>query len=159
MPRRAATLTDHARRISRAPALLADDLSRTPSLEELAAAAAYSPFHFHRAHRALLGGTPAETLARLRLAHAAALLLKTEDPTIRVARATGYGSVSAFARAFREAYGLPPGAYRRGEAIGTALLEEETMTDIALTDLPALRLAGLRHRGSYDAIGGVFDRL
>lgn len=151
------TLTDHARRIARAMAHLAERPDRTPSLEELASVAAFSPYHFHRAYRALAGETPAETLARLRLSRAAAALLKTDAPIAQVAREAGYGSVPAFTRAFREALGVPPGAYRARAGIGMAVKEDEM--EVILTATPAMHLAMLPHTGPYEAIGPAFDRV
>jgi len=156
MPIKTTTLTDHARRIARAMAHLAERLDQPPSLDELAAIAAFSPYHFHRAYRALAGETPVETLARLRLSRAAAALIKTDAPMARIARQAGYASVPAFTRAFREAHGIPPGAYRARAGIGT---EMDMTTGIEILDFPALHLAALPHRGSYDAIGPVFARL
>jgi AraC family transcriptional regulator len=153
------TLLAHGARIARAMALLAADPSRTPRLEELAEAAAFSPYHFHRVYRELAGETPAETLARLRMSRAAADLIKTPLPMARVARRAGFGSVPAFTRAFRAAYGLPPGAYRQARGIGAPHPEEERMGPVTIGSLPPLRLAVIGHRGAYDAIGGVYDRL
>jgi AraC family transcriptional regulator len=169
MPIKTRTLTDHAARIARAMAHLAARPDRTPSPEELAEVAAFSPWHFHRAYRSLTGETPAETLARIRLSRAAAALIKSEAPLARIATEAGYGSVSAFTRAFREALGLPPGAYRARAAIGSAIPstaaigtpipEEETMQDIIIVETPAMHLAALPHQGSFDTMGAVFDRL
>ncbi len=159
------TKLDYGRRIARAMALIAADPASNPSLEALAAAAAFSPFHFHRIYRELTGETPAETLARERLSRAAALLARGGVPVAEVARACGYGSAPAFTRAFRAAYGLPPAAYRDSGGIGAALPHpnpgklETAMFDIAIREEPALRLATLPHRGAYTAIGPVFDRL
>ena len=154
-----ATLTDHARRIARAMALLAERVDAPPSLEEMAGVAAFSPCHFHRAYRSLTGETPAETLARLRLSRAAVVLIKSDAPMAKVAKGAGYGSVAAFNRAFREAHGLPPGAYRAAGGIGSPKQEEEAMHHVRMIDWPAMTLAVLDHRGPYDDIGAVFDRL
>jgi AraC family transcriptional regulator len=159
------TRLDYARRVARAMALIAQDPSRPRSLEELAGAAAFSPFHFHRIYREITGETPAETLARERLSHAAGLLVREAAPVAAVARACGYGSAAAFTRAFRATYGIPPAAYRARRGIGTprpapAPIEKETsMFDVTIRDEPALRLAALAHRGPYGAIGTSFDRL
>jgi len=161
------TRLDYGRRIARAVALIAADPARAPGLEELAEAAAFSPFHFHRIYREITGETPAETLARERLSRAAALLVKGGEPVAAVARRCGYGSAAAFTRAFRAAYGIPPAAYRDGGGIGAARAapasgtpEEETpMLDVEIRQEPALRLAVLPHRGAYARIGTVFDRL
>jgi AraC family transcriptional regulator len=158
------TKLDYGRRVARAMALIAADPTRTRSLDELAEAAAFSPFHFHRIYREITGETPAETLARERLSRAAVLLVRGGQPIAAVARASGYGSAAAFTRAFRAAYGIPPAAYRDAGGIGlprrpTAEKGETTMHEITIRQEPALRLAALEHRGSYDAMGGTFDRL
>ncbi len=163
-PAKAATRLDYGRRIARAMALIAADPARPPSLEALAEAAAFSPFHFHRLYREMTGETPAETLARERLSRAAGLLVKGGEPVAAIARRCGYGSAAAFTRAFRAAYGTPPGAYRDAGGIGAPLFhvkhpEETPMLEVTIREEPALRLAALAHRGPYIQIGTVFDRL
>lgn len=164
-PAKASTRLDYGRRIARAMALIAADPARNPSLEELAAAAAFSPFHFHRIYRELTGETPAETLARERLSRAALLLVREKLAVAAVAARCGYGSAAAFTRAFRAAYGIPPAAYRDSGGIGAKLPapapepRETTMHEVSIRDEPALRLAALEHRGPYGRIGTTFDRL
>jgi AraC family transcriptional regulator len=94
MAARLPTQHDYGRRIARAIALIAADPARNPGLEELAAAAAFSPFHFHRVYREITGETPAETLARERLSRAAALLVRDALPVAVVAKRCGYGSAA-----------------------------------------------------------------
>ncbi|MBC9206914.1 AraC family transcriptional regulator [Roseomonas aerophila] len=157
------TLLDYDRRIARAIAWLAANPGQSPSLEVLAAAAAFSPCHFHRIYRAMTGETPAATLARQRLQRAAGELLGTARPMARVARRAGFGSVAAFTRAFRAAHGLPPAAYRRRGGIGRPLqecpMQESTMFDVTIEVMPPLRLAAIRHTGPYADIAPTFDRL
>jgi AraC family transcriptional regulator len=159
------TRLDYGRRIARAMALIAADPARSPTLEELAGAAAFSPFHFHRIYRELTGETPAETLARLRLSQAAVLLVRDGLPVAVVAARCGYGSAAAFTRAFRAAYGIPPAAYRDRGGIAAALpppkptAEDDAMHEITIRAEPALRLAALAHRGAYSLMGNTFDRL
>ncbi|MGG5887694.1 AraC family transcriptional regulator [Falsiroseomonas sp. HC035] len=165
MATRLLTQHDYGRRIGRAIALIAADPARNPGLEELAAAAAFSPYHFHRIYREITGETPAETLARERLSRAAGLLVRDGLPVALVAKRSGYGSAAAFTRAFRAAYGTPPAAYRDSGGIGAALPaptstpQEIGMFDIEIRHEPALRLAALAHRGPYAGMGTVFDRL
>jgi AraC family transcriptional regulator len=165
MAARLLTQHDYGRRIARAIALIAADPARSPGLEELAAAAAFSPYHFHRIYREITGETPAETLARERLSRAAVLLVRDALPVAAVAKRCGYGSAAAFTRAFRAAYGTPPAAYRDSGGIGAGLPaptsdpKETGMFDIEIRHEPALRLAALPHRGPYAEMGTVFDRL
>jgi len=68
------TFNHYAVRIDRAIALLAQRLAAgepPPTLDEMAAAAHFSPFHFHRIYRALTQETLAQTVARLRQDRAA----------------------------------------------------------------------------------------
>lgn len=157
------TQQDYGRRIARAIARIAADPARNPGLEELADAAAFSPYHFHRIYREITGETPAETLARERLSLAAALLMRGGPPVAAVARRCGYGSAAAFTRAFRAAYGIPPAAYRDSGGIGLPVpardTEESTMFPIEIRHEPALRLASVAHRGAYTGIGTSFQRI
>jgi AraC family transcriptional regulator len=164
LPARTATLVQYGSRVARAIAHLVAHADRTPSLEELAEVAAFSPYHFHRIYRALTGETPAETLTRERLSRAAAALLRTRQPIAAIARRAGYGSAAAFTRAFRAAHGIPPGTYRTRRGIGlprppATIGETEIMHSVTIREEPPLRLAVLAHRGPYTAIGGTFDRL
>jgi AraC-like DNA-binding protein len=63
-------------------------------------------------------GTPAAPpisyLTRLRLARAAGYLATTTKNVGHVAHLVGYESEASFSKAFRRAFGRPPGDYRRG---------------------------------------------
>lgn len=166
MPTKPATQLDYGRRIARAMAHVAGRPDRAPTLEELAAVAAFSPCHFHRIYRAVAGETPAETLARARLSRAAVELLRSGMPVELVARRAGYGSAAAFTRAFRAAHGVPPAAYRARGGVGLPVPfgdstseENGAVFHIDMRELPALRLAAVRHIGPYHGIGAAFDRL
>lgn len=100
------------RRIRRAIELMHAHLERELSLEELAAAAYLSPFHFARLFKKLLGTSPHAYLALLRVRRAQTLLAETDLSVTEVAARVGYGSSSHFAKAFRQATGLTPRAFR-----------------------------------------------
>lgn len=164
MAARARTGRDYATRIARAMELIAARPGDPPTLDELADAAAFSPFHFHRIYREIAGETPVETAARARLTGAAVALLKGGLAVAEVAKRAGYGSQAAFTRAFRAVYGIPPAAYRARGGLGfpvraTSQDEESIMFDVAFRPFPPLRLAALRHVGSFDGVGAAFDRL
>lgn len=100
------------RRIRRAIELMHAHLNRDLQLEEIAAAAFLSPFHFARLFKKLTGASPHAYLATLRVARAQALLAETDFSISEVSERVGYSSPSHFTKAFRQATGLAPRAYR-----------------------------------------------
>ncbi|MDT5121422.1 MAG: AraC family transcriptional regulator [Acidobacteriota bacterium] len=101
------------RRIRRAIELMHAHLSRELPLEEIAAAAYLSPFHFARLFKKLTGASPHAYLATLRTAHAQTLLADTDLSISEVSARVGYSSPSHFTKAFRQATGLTPRAFRK----------------------------------------------
>jgi methylphosphotriester-DNA--protein-cysteine methyltransferase len=84
-------------------------------VERLARELAMSPSSFARHFRAGAGTTPGRALVSLRLESGRALL-ERGDRVLDVALALGFGSGSAFARAWRRRYGVSP--RRRGPRPG-----------------------------------------
>jgi AraC family transcriptional regulator len=109
------------RRIRRAIELMHAHLSRELPLEEIAAAAFLSPFHFARLFKKLTGASPHAYLAALRVARAQSLLAETDLSISEVSARVGYSSPSHFTKAFRQATGLAPRAYR------AALVSQKTV--------------------------------
>jgi AraC family transcriptional regulator len=157
------TARDYGRRIERVVAFIGAHLDDPLDLERLAAVACFSPYHFHRIYRAIAGETTADTLRRLRLHRAAGEIVRDSTPIAAVARRAGYGSVAAFGRAFRAAYGATPAAYRKRGRLVTvgpfAATQEGLMYEVSIRELAPVRLAALRHVGPYMGIGPVFERL
>ena len=133
------------------------------ALARLADIACLSPYHWHRLYRAVLGETIYETLKRIRLHHAARLLLDSHKPLPDIARACGYGgNAQSFARIFRDAYGMSPQDYRaRGGVPYPALPPERTTATypVKIRDIAALPVVALPHHGDYMSIGASFSQL
>ncbi|MCF7221073.1 AraC family transcriptional regulator [Marilutibacter chinensis] len=165
--KRPATRRSYAARVEKVVAHLADRLDQPLKLEQLAAIGHFSPFHFHRIYRGLMGETVAETLRRMRLHRAAVELVHGRHTLETVARRCGYGSGAAFNRAFAQAYGMPPGAFRRRQDRPIAGLscpdsdssEDTDMYEVKIEALPSHHVAALRHVGPYHQIGRAFERL
>jgi AraC family transcriptional regulator len=100
--------------LRRAQELLRDDCGRDLSLAEVARAAGVHPVHLTRVFRRHLRCTPGGYLRRCRLDKAAALLSAGTTRLSDVAQACGFFDQAHFTRAFKQAYGLPPSAYRAG---------------------------------------------
>lgn len=82
------------------------------TLDELAAGAALSPFHFLRIFERVVGVTPGQYMLRMRLHRAAVRLRRSDDTIAVVALDCGFEDLSTFNRQFRRATSLTPGAYR-----------------------------------------------
>jgi AraC family transcriptional regulator len=100
------------RRIRRAVELMHIKLAEDLSLDEIAAAAYLSPFHFARLFKKITGSAPHAYLAALRANRAQVLLAETDLSVTEIASQVGYSSSSHFTKAFRTATGLTPRAFR-----------------------------------------------
>lgn len=165
---RRATKLDYAERMARVVAHIGGHLDDPLDLEGLAGIACFSPYHFHRTYRLVVGETPDQTVRRLRL-HRAAVALSEAGPSLaEIAQRAGYGSPEAFSRAFTAAYGHAPSAYRAqrvsGELPGIGATPpppgtsaEDVAYTVEIKTLPGFRLFGLPHQGDYNAIAAVFE--
>lgn len=80
-----------------------------PTVGELAAAAALSPYHFIRLYQIATGETPVVTARRLKLQAARTrLLTQPRASVLDVALSCGYENAQAFTRAFRREFGCVP---------------------------------------------------
>jgi AraC-like DNA-binding protein len=83
------------------------------NLEDVAAHADISPFHFLRLFSSVLGVTPHQYLVRSRLRHAARLLADDARSVTDVAYDVGFGDLSNFVRTFHRAAGVSPRRFRQ----------------------------------------------
>jgi AraC family transcriptional regulator len=98
--------------VDRVTELVETGLHDVLRLEDLAAAARLSPYHFHRAFRAS-SGMPPHAFVTARRMDRARLLLCTSGRTVdEVAVAVGFRNLSHFRRVFRRHHGLAPSAFR-----------------------------------------------
>jgi len=78
----------------------------------LAQAAGMSRSSFNASFRAVTGEPPISYLTGLRLSRAAGYLSSTSKNVGQIARLVGYDNEASFSKAFRRAFGRPPGQYR-----------------------------------------------
>ena len=152
--------TDYQERIGRVTAYIHDHLADELDLNRLAEVAHLSPYHWHRVYHALHGETIAATVRRLRLHRASGYLANTTMAVAQIARKCGYPNAQSFTRAFGSAYGMSPAHYRvRGShavfRVGQAQ-PEAAGYKVDVRQVPAVRLAGMEHKGSYMLIGKAF---
>ena len=82
------------------------------SLQQVAASAALSPYHFLRLFKDQVGVTPHAYIRHLRLQRATLLLSRSDEPISDIASHLGFSSPGHFTESFRHHYGLTPSQYR-----------------------------------------------
>lgn len=82
-------------------------------LSSVARAAGLSQWHFQRIFKSLTGETLKTYIRARRLAHSLEHLLTTHLRVLDIALLAGFESQEAFARAFKQSFGLTPQAYRK----------------------------------------------
>lgn len=89
------------------------------SLDELARSAGTSRSVLAQRFTDLVGTAPMQYLTQWRMLLAANLLRRSDAQLARIAEDVGYQTDTAFSRAFRREFGLPPAAWRREQAVRT----------------------------------------
>ena len=90
--------------------------ARPWTLEELARVAGTSRSVLAERFPELVGLAPMQYLAQWRMLLATNLLARSNAPLAHIAEEVGYQTDTAFSRAFRREYGMPPAAWRRRQA-------------------------------------------
>jgi AraC family transcriptional regulator len=130
-------------------------------LEDVARAACFSPYHFHRIFQALMGETLATFVKRIRLERSVYLLSHRPGATLTdIALSCGFSSSSDFSRSFRAQYGVAPRRFNvegfrrsRRTAMRMSRLPAGTNPDgfvVALRNCPARRVAYIRVHRPYE---------
>jgi AraC family transcriptional regulator len=158
--------SDYTKRIERVIAAVADSLEHDrdlPSTATLASIANFSPYHFMRIYRALAGESLGTTVQRLRLARAAHLLAASAAPISEVSGRVGFETPQAFARAFREHFGVAP-SEARAESVATAIVapppsRPQPAIRVDVVTLAPFRVAVKRTEGVYGKLDEVYRNL
>jgi AraC family transcriptional regulator len=174
---RETTLTDYRERILSVLVHIQQNLDAALSIEALARRAYFSPFHFHRVFRGMVGESVMQHVRRLRLERAAMRLKHGDDPVTRIAFDAGYETHEAFTRAFRSMFGVAPSRFRdRARAVSlppapsgvhyaaasdTAAIEfrekEARPMQVEVRRIPPMRVAFKRHTGPYMEVGRTWE--
>jgi AraC family transcriptional regulator len=148
------------------------------SLEQLAALACFSPYHFHRIFTGMLGESLKSHIRRLRLERAASRLKLSRMPVIEVALEAGYDSHEGFSRAFKSAFRSSPSGFRHLKGacwqawarsgvhydkaqplknFKTTRTLNQNMK-VTIKKIEPMRVAFLRHLGPYSQCGATWDK-
>ncbi len=90
-----------------------DHVVENPSLSEISRQVGYSPWYCSEQFHRVAGMTVKEYVAKRRLCLAALALRDTDMSVIDIAYEYGFSSQQALTRAFKNAYGCAPAAYRK----------------------------------------------
>jgi AraC-like DNA-binding protein len=89
------------------------NLSKRPTIRELADVAGMSIYQLDRRMNRVFGLTTGQWILKSRISHASAVLIDTNLPIADVALEAGYADQSSFTRQFRRSTGLAPSEYRK----------------------------------------------
>lgn len=170
------TQKDYEARVVRVLGYIQRHLDDELTLDALASLAHFSPYHFHRIFRGMVGESIMEHVRRLRLERAALRLKFGEEPIASLGVQAGYQSPEAFSRAFRNHFGASPSDFRRTQRAlpyaGTGVhysdgdiehFEPITTTgapmEITIEKLDEQRVAYIRHNGPYEEVGPTWQKL
>lgn len=103
-------------RIQNAIEFIENHLQEELTIQEIAAKANFSPFHFQRLFQLISGFTVHEYIRKRRLTEAAIQLKETDDNILEIAISFQYASQEAFTRAFAGCFGMTPAKYRKADA-------------------------------------------
>ena len=166
---RKTTRQDYEERLLRVLVHIQQHLDDKPSLEDLAAVAHFSPFHFHRVFRGMTGESVQAYQRRLKLERAAGRLIQTDDSVLQIALEAGFESHAAFTRAFKAQRGLAPSAWREASRVDfsqttdpRALLAQsrgEIEMEVKIVEEKDLQVAFVRHTGPYNQCGQAWEKL
>lgn len=173
---------DYVARVNRAIDHVIAHLDQPLRLDDVARVANFSPFHFHRVFRSLVGATLNKFVKRLRLERA--LFQMSHDPKrslTEIALACGFSSSSDFTRSFKQNYGVPPSVFdlktwrdgRREQLKSMVCSGDGHLLDrlppgenpdgfeVALRDLPARSVAYVRVLDPFQGTGvlDAYERL
>jgi len=176
-PATSAPPVDYVERVNRAIDHVVSNLASPLRLDDVARAASFSPFHFHRVFRAVVGVTLNQFVKRVRLERAMYRMSHAPGRSLtEIALDCGFQSSSDFSRSFKQRYGVPPSAFdlktwratRRDDLEGLIVDdhgrpvlqrlspgENPDGFEVELVDLPPRRMAYLRVLDPYH--GGVVE--
>jgi AraC family transcriptional regulator len=173
-------------RLNTAIAFIEANLSEKLSLEIIAEKAHFSPFHFHRLFKLVVGETLQNFIIRKRIEKAAAYLLYQKEKNITlIAEKVGFSNLSAFSKSFKKFYGISPNKFkeespdkyskiRKTESkigkvsvtfeqyicnVNNALNWLKMKTNTEIKKVPRLDLGYIAHKGKMEAIGSVYNKL
>jgi AraC family transcriptional regulator len=149
------TLQTYRHRVLRVLLYIQEHLDGDLTRDSLAKIGGFSPYHFHRIFRAMVGEPVHKHVRRLRLEAAAVKLTQSAPTVTELAFDAGYETHEAFTRAFKARFGVPPSKFRLARENGRDIVERT----VEIKNVPEQRIAFVRHIGPYDEVGAAWGEL
>ncbi|HPR33213.1 MAG TPA: AraC family transcriptional regulator [Prolixibacteraceae bacterium] len=182
------TETEYISRINKAFDYIDKNLEKSLSLEELAAVASFSKFHFSRIFQSMVGESPFQFILRVRLERAAMMLLSLPHLSVtEIGYKCGFSDISVFSRNFKTFFRVSATRFREEKPCFSNIRQSDrnsrqpddkpvlyfctesqtlkwrtTMNinkSVEVKKLPAMNLAYLRHMGPYKGDANLFEKL
>jgi AraC family transcriptional regulator len=166
------TQNNYIQSVNRVIDLINLHFSEELTLERLAGVACFSPFHFHKIFKAVVGETHQKYINRIRLERAVQLMDEGMSLT-GVAMAVGFSTPSHFSDAFKKLYKISPRKYREKRKLKKHKISKVSPTDtvyiadndkgfgkLRLHEFSDYTVAYVRHIGDYNfRIGLAWQKL
>jgi AraC family transcriptional regulator len=130
-------VVDYRKRINQASAFIQNNIFRQVSIKEVADAANFSPFHFHRIFLAFTGETIFEYQTRARMKKAVELLISGHRSN-DIAAKIGYQTTAAFTKAFKRTFGCSLTTYKQKFLSDKIIFPKATQDSPLVRDQPVI---------------------
>lgn len=166
---------EYLRRLHAVQDYIESNLQHVLILDELAAVAGFSKFHFHRIYRAMTQESLFQFVSRLKLERAAGLLAHRPEHTITdIAYEMGFSDSAVFSRSFKHHFSISPSEYRKQHSNhckaqnaffsydgGTEAGRREGRTvkvtaDVEMKPMDEMKVIYLRYTGAYSGLTLAF---
>jgi len=120
----------YVQRVDRVIDFISGHLHEPLPLERLARLAHFSPFHFHRLFRVIVGEPLHVFIRRLRLESAVKAMKFGPRATLtQVAMRSGFASSSDFSKAFKQAYGFSPSKFTPENFVENSKIRQDLLAN------------------------------
>ena len=156
MQKKTITKEDYSKRINVVIEYIANNLDKEMDLYELSGISNFSPYHFHRIFKAIIGESLGAFIVRLRVETAARLLRYSSLSVQDIAYNVGYNVPSSLTKVFRQFYDISPTDYRNNKNY-TIMKPLQLTSDVKLktpkiVELKPRKAIYVRLQGDYRTI-------
>ncbi|WP_282135729.1 AraC family transcriptional regulator [Seonamhaeicola maritimus] len=142
-----------------------NNLDSTIDIKTLAEISNFSPFHFHRISRALLGEPIGAYISRTRIETAAKMIRYSDLDMESVAYSVGFETPSSLSKKFKSHFGISPSAYRKNKSYTLKTVKKMDITlnikKPKILDIEEQRCIYYRMQGAYQTLdyAGAWEKL